>query len=207
MPKRLDLTGKVFGKWKAIKFSHLNKTKAAYWKVECECGVIGIVRTSALTDGSSTSCGCVAGELISKSRTTHGSTSSPEYHAWRGLKKRCLLEDNASYIHYGARGIKVCKEWLNSFETFLNDMGLKPTPKHTIERIDVNGNYEKSNCKWATWQEQQRNRRNNRLVEWGGKIKCISDWAEELGVNRSALSYRLINGGWSTEKAFCTKFK
>jgi hypothetical protein len=123
-----------------------------------------------------------------------------EYRSWDGLIRRCTCSAEPSWHNYGGRGITVCERWL-SYENFLADMGPKPSRKHSLDRIDVNGNYEPGNCRWATVNEQQRNRRNNKLVTFGSKTQCLTAWAEELHLPLYTLSQRL-NRGWSVEKAF-----
>jgi hypothetical protein len=119
---------------------------------------------------------------------------SPEYRSWRGMKTRCLNTRDHMYPKYGGRGIGICDRWRDSFEAFLADMGPKPTPRHSIERIDNNGNYEPSNCRWATNTEQSRNRRNTRHITHEGETMCISAWAYKAGISVQTLHTRLRNG-------------
>ena len=107
-------------------------------------------------------------------------------------------------MDYGGRGIKVCAEWRQSYAQFLNDMGRKPTPKHTIDRIDSNGSYEPGNCRWATMAEQQRNRTNNHNIEWDGRSMTAAEWERELGLAKGLLYDRIKAKGWSIEKAMST---
>lgn len=128
---------------------------------------------------------------------THGMTDSPEYRSWCSMKARCCNSQNPSYPRYGGRGIKVCQRWLDSFSDFLADMGKKPTPKHTIDRFpDNNGNYEPGNCRWATAQEQSRNRRSNRVIEFGGVSRTVAEWADVLGVGYFTLARRIERKGY-----------
>ena len=117
------------------------------------------------------------------------------------MKTRCSNPNDKHFDEYGGRGIKVCDRWLNSFENFLADMGEKPSPSHSIDRIKVNGNYEPGNCRWATPEEQARNKRDNRLVTYHNETKCVTEWARELGVWHGVLIKRL-NSGMSVEQAF-----
>lgn len=131
--------------------------------------------------------------------TTHDG-ESPTYSAWMAMKGRCLNPANKWYRNYGGRGITVCSRWLESFENFLSDMGKRPDSM-TLERINNDGNYEPSNCRWASRKEQARNMRTNHLIEYRGVTKPLAVWAEELGVNGFALLTRLRRG-WTVEDAF-----
>jgi hypothetical protein len=142
------------------------ETKNYRRRVECrcDCGNQSIILMSNLTMNRTKSCGCLNMENkknnVKHSHTINGLITS-EYTAWVNMRNRCYNSKNNRFQHYGGRGITVCDRWLKSFKNFINDMGLKPTPLHSIDRIDVNGNYEPSNCKWSTPQEQANNKRNN----------------------------------------------
>ncbi len=125
---------------------------------------------------------------------THGLSGLPEYGIWVNMRLRCGSPRNKSFDNYGGRGIRVCDRWLESFEAFLGDMGRRPSPKHSIDRIDVNGNYEPGNCRWATRTEQGRNRRNNTRVTFDGREQTISEWAQERGISEGTISARLRHG-------------
>lgn len=122
------------------------------------------------------------------------------YFAWRSMRNRCLSAKNASWKHYGARGISVCDRWINDYDAFFDDMGEAPDGQ-TLERIDVNKGYSPENCVWATHREQGRNRRNNRLLTHNGKTMCMSEWAEFLGIGTDTLSRRLNVYNMPLEKA------
>ena len=123
----------------------------------------------------------------------HGMHETTEYQAWESMKKRCLNMNDKSYLNYGGRGIKVSEEWL-LFVNFFKDMGLKPTPKHSLDRIDNNGNYEAGNCKWATRSEQLRNKRTNVFIEYNGLKLCVRDWSKKTGIHENTIHYRLKIG-------------
>ncbi len=143
----------------------------------------------------SQSCGC----LRIEAHTTHGATvnqqTTPEYRAWFGMKQRCYYKTHIQFKDYGGRGIRVCDRWRDSFENFLADMGPRPSRAYSLDRFpDMHGDYEPSNCRWATSSEQHRNRRNNRLITFGGETRCITAWAEAYGINPSTLHHRLKRG-------------
>lgn len=126
-----------------------------------------------------------------------------EYRTWSSMRSRCRNPKSQDYAMYGGRGIAVCERW-NSFAAFLSDMGQKPTPKHSIDRIDGDGNYEPSNCRWATPKEQASNwRYRNRRLEFRGETLSLDDWAARIGLTRESLRDRL-NTGWSAERALTT---
>ena len=124
-------------------------------------------------------------------RITHNKSNTPEYEAWAHIVQRCTNPRCKAWKHYGARGISICDEWRRSFESFLAHIGLRPSPKHSIDRINNDGNYEPGNVRWATLYQQRRNHRANRLVSFRGKTQCLMDWATELGVPHQVLQWRL----------------
>lgn len=120
--------------------------------------------------------------------------TSPEYAAWAGIKQRCLNKKNRFYKNYGGRGITVCARWLNSFDNFCADMGPRPSPKHSIERVNNDLGYSPENCKWATKFEQTRNTRRNVILEYNGESKCLTDWALSVGIKDATLDCRIKRG-------------
>lgn len=154
MGKLIDLTGVRFGRLMVIEKAVLEKPGQAKWVCKCDCGKIISVRSQDLRNTRTQSCGCLRNELISK----HKLSRTNEYHIWIGIKARCNQPNSKGYHNYGGRGIKLCERW-ERFENFLEDMGPRPSPSHSIDRINVNGNYEPSNCRWATTLEQARNKR------------------------------------------------
>lgn len=162
-----NLIGKKFGRLTVVSFIEVKKPHK-YFECICDCGTTIVARENNLKSGCTKSCGCLKiEELKKRHHFTHGHSvgkiMSRTYQSWINMKRRCVNFKDANYHHYGGRGIIVCQRWLDSFENFLEDMGEIPD-KLTIERIDNNGNYEKSNCKWATFKEQGRNRRNTKLT-------------------------------------------
>ena len=135
-------------------------------------------------------------------KTTHGMSETPEYYAWKEMKQRCFNPNHKAYSNYGDRGITVCDRWLDS-DNYLTDMGSRPTAKHSIDRIDNNGNYCAENCKWSTKAEQENNKRTNRLITIDGKTLNIAQWTKEMGFGRNVIRDRL-NLGWSEYDAVMT---
>lgn len=136
--------------------------------------------------------------------TTHGFAPrggrSAEYTVWIGIKTRCNNKNDHNYLKYGARGIRICERWQNSFLHFLQDMGTRPSADHSIERIDNAGHYEPGNCRWATSEEQANNRRSSRFIEFNGERRTIAQWSKCTGIKQDALLMRLRKG-WSVERA------
>lgn len=154
MVRFTDLCGQVFGSWTVIKRVYPNKNNDSAWECSCACGRVRVIARGSLVKGRSKSCGC-----SSVRPAKHGMHNTPEYFAWQQLKKRCLNEQDKDYPEYGGRGIRVCNEWVSSFQSFFADMGPRPSSIHSIDRIDVDGDYEPSNCRWATAKQQMNNRR------------------------------------------------
>lgn len=186
-------TGTRFGRWVVIGATHNNRGHMSVL-CRCDCGTERIVRISGLLNGTSQSCTCLRLERIAVAITTHGQSLSAEYRAWRSAHDRCENSKIRNYQNYGGRGIKVCVRW-RQFENFLEDMGLRPTSKHSLDRINVDGDYTPDNCKWSTRQEQNTNTRRSRYITIGDKTQVAKEWVKELGVvSYSAAIYRLKHG-------------
>ena len=196
-----DLTGKRFGRLKILSFAGYQKNKAT-WLCECDCGNKKVIIGKNITNGKSLSCGCIQRELLIKNFTKHGASSKKErlYVIWKNMKSRCFNSSNPSYDRYGGRGITVCEDWKNNYISF-RDWAINNGYKDdlTIDRIDNNGNYEPTNCRWATIKEQSRNRNTNVFVEYNGKIFVVKDFAKIIGIDRHTLSKK-INEGVSVEE-------
>ncbi len=184
--------GSRYGQLVVVAGSGRYKNRDRLWFCRCDCGQDAIMLQWNLTSGRSQSCGCGR----SGRPPTHGRSRSPEYHAWNGMITRCTNERSAAWANYGGRGISVCARWLASFENFLADMGERPTSRHSVDRIDVNGHYEPSNCRWATMVQQANNRRGNRKLTALGETKTVSEWAldERCLVSYGTVLWRLSHG-------------
>lgn len=191
-----SLLGKRFGRLFVLAFDG-RKTERNFWKCICDCGNMRVVSSTRLGSQDVRSCGC-GGEK----RKRRGVEIEPEHEAWSNMRRRCGDPTNKSYRIYGEKGITVCDRWAE-YKNFIEDMGRKPTPKHSIDRIDGNRNYEPGNCRWATATEQARNVSTNVLLDYKGERKCITEWAEAIGMKGATLGVR-IRSGWSVEDAIET---
>ena len=197
MPKFIDLTGKRFGRLTVVKYVDNDKHRNSRWLCLCDCGKEKIIIGQSLKSGATKSCGC---SHIKHGHSKNGKVSKT-YASWTHMIQRCIDSNYTNYHNYGGRGIKVCKRW-REFKNFLEDMGEAPEG-HQIDRTNNDGNYCKSNCRWVTSKINNRNKRNNHMITYGGKTQCLTDWAEEFDINYYALWSRLSRG-WSTEKALTT---
>lgn len=180
------ITGQKFGMLLALERGTKSPRK---WVFKCDCGRVKEMEKYAVYYGYTKSCGCIRAQK----NTKHGMTESSEYIIWGTMVKRCTNPKSKSFPDYGGRGIKVCPDWL-TFTSFIRDMGPKPSPQHTLDRIDNSGNYEPSNCRWATRAVQARNQRRNVNCTFNGVTKCLTDWASELGVHYATLRRHVAAG-------------
>lgn len=208
--KITDLVGQRFSRLVVIEPIEENEHGTIIWKCLCDCGNYKNVSTKNLRNGRVRSCGCLAKEIFSKSRMASikipGLTIATTriYRIWYETKRRCYNLKCIQYNNYGGRGITVCDEWRNNSATFYNwAISNGYADNLTIDRKDNNGNYCPDNCRWLTQKEQQNNRRNNRLIEFNGETKTISEWGEKYNINYNLIAYRL-KIGWTIEKALIT---
>lgn len=191
--------GDKFGRLLVVEYAGPIKGRS-FWRCRCDCGTTTTTRADQLKSGHAKSCGCLALDGRSARATRHGMAHATEYTVWEGMKARCLNPSNQSYKNYGGRGVAICREWADSFEAFLADMGPRPSPKHTIDRIDNDKGYGPGNCRWATSKEQARNRRKTVWVEFGGEMVKLADLAERHGIGVSVVYLRLRRG-WEIGRA------
>lgn len=164
------------------------------WSCLCDCGGASDVLGSNLKRGNTTSCGCLHREITAACHVTHGHYGSPEWRTWAAMKCRCVSNHAIAHKHYGSKGIVVCDRWRESFESFLADMGPKPSPQYTIERIINSLGYEPGNCRWATRADQSRNTSRNRRLMFGNRTVILADLARLAGTSHKTISDRLGRG-------------
>ena len=203
-----DLTGKKFGLLTVKSFDGKDNRNKSYWLCDCDCGNKNVrVRSDCLTTGNTKSCGCY-NVTSHKKNDAECVTKEKLYHLFYGIKARCYNTKSNKYEYYGGKGIKICEEWLNSYEAFKKwsyENGYKEGL--TIDRIDSNGNYEPSNCRWVTMTVQNRNKDINNYYTYNGKTLLLSDWSKLTGIKESTLYSRINSLHWSFEKAITTPIK
>lgn len=201
-----DMTGKTFGRLTVIKLDGFDKRGEAYWLCKCICGKKKVVSGNKLRSGNTRSCGCFREENRTNLRKTHGMSASGKkknrlYNIWLGMKSRCESQTHPEYPLYGGRGISVCSEW-HSFEAFaLWAFSCGYQEKLSIDRIDVNGPYSPENCRWATNEQQQNNKRNNHLLTVDGETHTIAEWSKISGIKYDTIERRINAYGWSPKDA------
>lgn len=196
MRTRKDVTGQRFGRLTAINFVKSNSNHDSYWLFKCDCGTMKVIRLGHCKPGDIQSCGCKNREINKlrhiNSESVVGRKRNRLWQTWRDMRARC--RSNSRHSDYAIRGIKVCEEWQKylPFKKWALENGYDPTL--TIDRINNDGNYEPSNCRWATHKQQNRNKRNNCNLTFNGKTMCIADWADYLGLSYSCLYGRIKSG-------------
>lgn len=192
-----SLVGNKFNRWTVLSRAE-NKGHRERYLCLCDCGKKSMIRTDHLKNGGSRSCGC----LSVGNRKTHGMHKTKVYAVWAVMRARCNNPKDKGFKNYGGRGIKVCEEW-SKFENFIRDMGERPMGM-SIDRVDNDGDYCKSNCRWTTRSVQENNKRSNARYEFEGKNLTQAQWAQEVGIGYGTLQSRILRLGWSIEKALTT---
>lgn len=226
LPKAEEMIGNTYERLTVLGIDR-QEGYFTYMKCRCSCGTEKTIERLPILQGRVVSCGCFARErarerainiLQSKeirqkahkaagdANRTHGMKNTPEYRTWSHLKARCYNKNDKSYPRYGAKGIRVCERWLESFENFYQDLGPRPGPEYSIDRIDSKGPYSPDNCRWATQKTQANNKSDNVNITFNNKTQTLAQWAEELGFTYSTLQHRLYRG-WSIEKMLTTPMR
>lgn len=196
-----DIKGKRFGRLVALEYlGH------SMWRCKCDCGTVKNIAFNSLNKGYTVSCGCYHREICSNKpahNRTHNMTESPEFNIWSMIKNRCTNPNCNRHQFYKDKGVKVCERWLGAegFQHFIEDMGPRPGPNYSIDRIDNDGDYCKENCRWATKKEQSNNQSRNLLLEYKGKITTLALWCDELGLDYKR-TWKRLQLGWSVSRAF-----
>jgi hypothetical protein len=201
--RRIDgvKVGDQFGRWTVTAID------SGFADVKCACGKEARRRRHALVSGGSKSCGCApSGKKVTHGERRRGSPHPPEYRAWTGMAGRCYNPLDKRFGYYGGRGITVCERWRgeSGYANFLADLGRRPSPRHSIDRKEVNGNYEPGNCRWATPEQQMRNKRDNVNVTIDGRTMCLKEWSRERGLNYKMVHSR-VRSGWPPEVAVAVR--
>ena len=202
MSKLIDIVGEKYNMLTVVERLPNDHSNSTVWLCKCDCGNYTKVRGKNLKNGAVKSCGCLTKIPYTK---THGKSKTRIYNTWAAMKSRCLNPKDHSYFRYGGRGICVCEEWINSFESFY-DWSMKNgyTDSMTIERKDNDGNYCPGNYRWATQKEQCRNRSTNAVFEYMGEKHILTEWCEILNLEYKLVHNRIRKHGWSFERAIST---
>ena len=184
-----DLTGRLFGRLTAIRRAPNDKNRNTRWECQCSCGSKRNVQAGALKAGIVVSCGCLKAERL----RTFGLSKHPLWWTYKNMLRRCYNKHDPAFHRYGGRGIYVCQRWINSPQSFFDDMGPKPAGSQ-IERINNDGPYSTENCRWDTPLQQSNNRRSNRFITYAGKKQTVMQWSRETGINRRTIEQRLNKG-------------
>lgn len=194
-------TGDVFGRLTVLHEAPKGPRGHLRSVCKCSCGNVVTVTNAKLKSGHTRSCGCLV--LENNSNLKHGESYTRLHNTWRSMKGRCSNPDDRAYKFYGARGIRVCKKWADSYQEFASwakSHGYDDSL--TIDRIDTNGNYCPENCRFITQEEQNRNRRSNHLITYNGETHCLEEWARIVGINSGTLNSRINRQHWSVKHAF-----
>jgi hypothetical protein len=208
-----DLTGKRYGNMVVTNLSHRYKRSDWYWLCKCDCGNEFYAVGSNIQKGDHKSCGCYRKKVTSEKFKTHGDSDTRFFNIWCQMRNRTSKKTNPRYADYGGRGINVCERWLDydnfkadMYESYGAHMKMYGEKNTTIDRIDNDSNYEPGNCRWSTYAEQNRNRRNIRRLEYNGQLYCLTDLARKCCISRGTLTSRLRRG-MKLEEALQTPVK
>ena len=197
----LQLEGLRFGRAEVIRRVGSNSYGMSTWECLCECGTTFVTTGTSLTKGKTRSCGCLHKELLIIRNTTHDCSGTPEFIVWVNMRRRCEDPSLPAWQRYGGKGITVCDRWQNNFAAFLADMGERPSPGHTIDRIDGAKGYSPENCRWADTIVQNQNRSITRLHSFEGREDTLTRWAKALDLSLHKLRYRIEKLGMTLEAA------
>ncbi len=199
---RPTLVDKKFNRLLVISEAGRTEKNNRLWNCRCECGKVQVATTSALQRGLTKSCGCLQREKWHKTLTKHGRADTVEYILWKAMKQRSHNPNHKDYADYGGRGIFVCQEWQDSFQSFFDHMGARPKKNDSIERVDHNKGYEPGNCIWLDKRLQNRNKRSNVMITYSGKTMCLTEWCEVLGLSYDTIQTRRRKGITAPEEIF-----
>ena len=188
-PLFVDMTGKKFGRLSVIEYAGRSNKSHALWRLKCDCGKVIIAPGSGVRSGNTRSCGCAQRESFHKTITKHGLRNHPMYGLWLGMLARCRHRSQRHWKRYGGRGIKVCERW-KSFPNFLSDMGERPSPNHSLDRIDNDGNYCPENCRWATGKQQALTSSHTKPFTLFGITLPITEWVSIAGISTTTFYER-----------------
>ena len=195
------MKNKIFGRLTIIRQAAKRpNTRHQFWYCRCVCGNTIIADIQNLKSGHTQSCGCLRRDTSKKLNLKHGRTHSPEFISWACMRQRCRNKNNPAFKDYGGRGICIDPRW-DTFQQFYTDMGPRPKPDYTLDRIDNEGPYSPENCRWAPMIVQVNNTRKNNFIMFAGRNQTLSQWAAELGIKRSTLWMRLYRCHWDVAKA------
>jgi hypothetical protein len=198
-PNTVNLQGQTIGSWFVMEHAGVREGHT-FWTCRCVCGTVRDLPAYRLKRRHSNSCGCEKGRKIQQANTKHGRCYTSEYHSWSAMNQRCHNPRAMNYDVYGGRGITVCDAWRHSFETFFADMGPRPTPGHSIERLDNDLGYSKANCIWGTRKEQSFNRRTTIHITYNSETLTAKEWEAKVGTPSRNILERLRQG-WTVEDA------
>lgn len=209
--KTFDLVGNSYGRLKVLERLGPGTLREIHWLCQCECGNLSTPTTSSLTGGHTESCGCLGREKVVAANTGRSkyngfNSDSRIYKIWHGIKQRCYNPNCGDSRNYGGRGIAMWPGWYTDIQAFADYVKEAPSPKHTIDRIDNDGDYAPGNIRWGTKKQQANNTRTNHRITYKGRTQTLTEWSEETGVSCAAITYRLYrrNPRMTIEKAFCT---